>query len=142
MGAQQRILFQQQTTAGLAEMTPRPTCKETRQLFVQLDMIFVLHEGSASLGPFEQLAGRNLVPLVVVKVAEFLGAVGRTGVELPSVVTTTAVATAAGVLEQQGGAVRAAIGWQEICVGTNVPDPDPPDPDPHVFGPPGSGSTS
>jgi hypothetical protein len=38
--------------------------------------------------------------------------------------------------------VRAAIGWQEICVGTNVPDPDPPDPDPHVFGPPGSGSTS
>jgi hypothetical protein len=118
MGAQQRILFQQQTAAGLAEMTPRPTCQEICQLFVQLNMIFVLHEGSAGLGPFEQLAGRNPVPLVVVKVAEFLRAVGRTGVELPRVVTTTAVATAAGVLEQQGGTVRAAIGWQETCVGT------------------------
>ncbi len=121
-------------------MTLRPTCKETRQLFIQLDMIFVLHEGSAGLGPFEQLTGRNLVPLVEVKIAEFLGAVGRTGVELPRVVTTATVATAAGVLEQQGGTVRAAIGWQEICVGTSVLDPDPPDP--HVFGPPGSGSTS
>jgi hypothetical protein len=141
MGAQQRILFQQQTRADLAEMTPRPTCQEICQLFVQLDMIFVLHEGSAGLGPFEQLAGRNLVPLVVVKVAEFLGAVGRTGVELPRVVTTAAAAAnAAGVLEQQGGAVRAAIGWQEIYVGTSVLDPDPPDP--QVFGSPGSGSTS
>ncbi len=25
---------------------------------------------------------------------------------------------------------------------SSVADPDPPDPDPHVFGPPGSGSTS
>jgi hypothetical protein len=118
MGTLQRILSQQQTTAGLAEMTPRPTCQELRQLFVQLDMIPVLHEGSAGLVPFEQLAGRNLVPLVVVKIAEFLGAVGRTGVELPRVVTTAtaAAATAAGVLEQQGGAVRAAEGWQENCV--------------------------
>ncbi len=112
MGAQQRILSQQQTTAGLAEMTPRPTCQEICQLFIQLDMIFLLHEGSPGLGPFEQLAGRNLIPFVVVKIAELLGAVGRTGVELPSVVTTTAAAaTAAGVLEQQGGAMRAAIEW-------------------------------
>jgi hypothetical protein len=140
MGAQQRILSQQQTTAGLAEMAPRPTCKEICQLFIQLDVIFVLQEDSPGLVPFEQLAGRNLVPLVVVKIAELLGAVGRTGVELPRVVTTAAAATAAGVLEQQGGTVRAAVGWQEICVGTNVPDPDPPDT--HVFGPPGSGSTS
>jgi hypothetical protein len=115
MGAQQRILFQQQTAAGLAEMTPRPTCNEICQLFIQLDMIFILHEGSTGLGPFEQLAGRNLVPPVVVKVAEFLGAVGRTGVELPRVVTTTAVATAAGVLEQQGGAVRAARMARNLC---------------------------
>jgi hypothetical protein len=116
MVAQQRVLSQQQTTAGLAEMTPRPTCKEIRQLFIQLDMIFVLHEGSASLGPFEQLAGRNLIALVVVKVAELLGAVGRTGVELPRVVTTAAAATAAGVLEQQGGTVRAAKGWRKkLC---------------------------
>jgi hypothetical protein len=113
MGVQQRILSQQQTRAGLAEMTPRPTCQEICQLFVQLDMIFVLQKGSAGLAPFEQLAGRNLVPLVVVKIAELLGAIGRTGVELPRVVTTTAVATAAGVLEQQAGAVRAAKGWQE-----------------------------
>ncbi len=76
MGDEQRILFQQQTTAGLAEMTLRPTCQEICQLFIHLNMIFVLHEGSASFGPFEQLAGRNLVPLVVVKIAEFLGAVG------------------------------------------------------------------
>ncbi len=116
MGAQQRILFQQQTAAGLAEMTPRPTCTEICQLFVQLDMILVLHEGSASFGPFEQLAGRNLIPLVVVKIAEFLRAVGRTGVELPRVVTTTAAAaTAAGVLEQQGRAVRAARMARNLC---------------------------
>ncbi len=121
-------------------MTPRPTCKKICQLFIQLDMIFVLHEGSASLVPFEQLAGRNLVPLVVVKIAEFLGAVGRTGVELPRVVTSNsttaaAAATAAGVLEQQGGAVWAAIGWQETYVGTKK-NPGPHlseklDPDPH-----------
>jgi hypothetical protein len=83
-------------------------------------MIFLLHEGSASFGPFEHLAGRNLVPLVVVKVAELLGAVGRTGVKLPRVVTsnsTTAAgaATAAGVLEQQGGAVRAARMARNLC---------------------------
>jgi hypothetical protein len=33
----------------------------------------------------------------------------------------------------------------EGCVGrvaSSVPDPDPDPPDPHVFGPPGSGSTS
>ncbi len=79
-------------------------------------MIFLLHEGSAGLGPFEQLAGRNLVPLIVVKIAELFGAVGGTGVELPRVVTTTAAAaTAAGVLEQQGGAVRAARMARNLC---------------------------
>ena len=95
------LLFGNNTTARLAELSVAAAGLEVGQLFEELDMVFALKKGPTRLVPFELLAGGNLVREVVVEVAEFLGPVGGAGVELSFLPLDE-------VLEQQRRAMRTA----------------------------------
>ena len=85
-------------------MTVGPTLPEPCQLFEQLTVIFALEQMFARFGPAQQFPGGDFVRFVVLEVAEFLGPVGRAGVEL----SRCFAASPAGILEEKGGAVRTA----------------------------------
>ena len=95
------LLFGNNTTASLAELSVAAAGLEVGQLFEELDMVFALKKGPTRLVPFELLAGGNLVREVVVEVAEFLGPVGGAGVDLSFLSLDE-------VLEQQRRAMRTA----------------------------------